>query len=126
MTNDYSLKSIRAASILTSSYVASDIVENSEKYNKAELFIKFAKGSLTDCQIKIEFSNDGTNYFQKSSDAITSGVNTLATNILKLTADNNFSYEFNVNARFIKISAIGTGTATSSSLALDLVMRKTG
>lgn len=117
------LEPVRSASILTNAYVAGTVIENAEKYNVMSLLIDFTKGSLTDCQIKVEGSMDGTNYYQLLSDSISAGVNSVAGLVYKLTANTAGSTTpLTINVKKIKISAIGTGTVTGSSLAISAIM----
>lgn len=123
MMESFIARTVRSAAILTSSYVAGTVLENCQKFNALILNIDFTKGSLTDCQIKIETSTDGTTYRQLHSDSITAGVNSPAALVYKFAADAACSTTPLVIAtKYIKISAIGTGTATSSSLAIEAVL----
>ena len=114
---------VRSAAILTNAYVAGEVIENSEKYNVMSIDFDFTKGLLTDAQIKVEVSIDGTNYYQLNSDSISSGTNTLSPLVYKLTTTGKGSTTpLTINTKYVKVSAIGTGTVTSSSLKLDVVM----
>lgn len=115
-------KSVRSAAILTNSYVAGNVIDNANSYNTMQLFVDFTVGSLTDCQIKIEFSIDGTDYYQHSYDSIAAGVNSITPSVIKLTATGKPVYTLPINANYIKISAIGTGTVTTSSLKITAVL----
>ena len=122
---DFVNKSVRAAAILTSSYVAGTVIENAQKFNQLVLNLAFTVGSLTDAQIKVEASVDGTNYYQVQEEVNTAGVITFVPLIYKLTATSSVvTKPVSINAKYIKISAIGTGTATSSSLAVNAILRK--
>ena len=65
-SENYINKAVRAAAILTNAYVSGDIITDAQSYNQLILEGYFTKGSLTDAQIKIEFSWDGTNYTQET------------------------------------------------------------
>lgn len=122
---DFIVKPIRSAAILTNSYVAGEVLENCQKYNALSLLIDFTKGSLTDCQIKVETSSDGTNYYTLLADSVSAGVNSIASLIYKMTANTAGSTTpLAINNKYIKISAIGTGTVTGSSLAIKAVLGK--
>lgn len=122
-TIDFINYKVRDAAILTNSYVAGNVLENCKTYNSLTINYKFTKGSLTDAQIKIEISNDNVSWHQLQTDSITSGVDTLTPLVYKLTADGNGSInKIYLNTKFIKISAIGTGTTTGSSLEIDGVL----
>lgn len=113
---------VRAAAVLTNSYVAGTVLSECSGYNQLMVLASFTIGSLTDCQIKIEFSNDGTTYYQETFDSISSGTNTESLGVRKLTATGNYRFAVPVRDRYIKISAIGTGTVTSSSLAITAIL----
>lgn len=113
---------VRSAAALTTSYVAGTVIENAYKFNTLSLEIAFTKGSLTSASIKVEVSEDGTNYYQLSSDSISSGVNSLQPLTYFLNANAAYSTTpLSINAKFIKISAIGVGTVTGSSMAIRAV-----
>lgn len=117
--------SVRAAAVLTGSYVAGTVISD-QNYtitaNQLQVYINFTLGSLTDCQIKIEFSSDGTNYYQETFDSISSGTNTHSLGVHKFTATGSYRLSIPVRDRHIKISAIGTGVVTGSSLQVDAIL----
>jgi hypothetical protein len=117
MNNNF--KHIRTAAILTNSYVAGTVIDDADSYNQLFLDCYFTKGSLTNAIVKVEFSYDGTNYTQESFGAVSGGVETesLGTHLIDTTG--NYSIAIPVVARYVKISAIGTGTVTDSSLKID-------
>lgn len=119
MFPNYNFNNIRSEAILTDAYVAATIIENAQNYSRLVIDAYFTIGSLTDCQIKIETSWDGVKYTQETASSISGGVNTNALLVHKLAATGNYEIIVPITARFIKISAIGTGTATSSKLELD-------
>ncbi len=122
---DFISRPVRAAAILTNAYVAGTVLEDCQKFNALSLLITFTKGSLTDAQIKVEVSNDGTNWYNLFSDSISAGVNTLTNLVYKLTADAKGSTTpVAINNRYIRISSIGTGTVTSSSLEIIAILGK--
>lgn len=117
MNNNYFL--VRAAAILTDAYVAGTVINECDSYNKLLVECYFTIGSLTDAQIKVETSYDGTNYTQETFGAVSAGVETDSLGVHKLTSDGNYSISVPlVAARYVKISAIGTGTVTNSSLKI--------
>lgn len=122
---DFINRPVRAAAILTNAYVAGTVLENTQKSNVMTINFDFTIGSLTDAQIKVEVSTDGVNYYHLQSDSISAGVNTLAGLVYKLTADATGSTTpLTINTKYIKVSAIGTGTVTDSSLAINVVLGK--
>lgn len=123
---NYEIFPIRSAAILTTGYVAGTVLNysnsNPSKANQLIIYAKFTIGSLTDCQIKVEFSHDGTNYYQETFSSISSGTDTLSLGVHKMTATGNYRIAIPIKDNYIKISAIGTGTVTSSSLAIDAII----
>jgi hypothetical protein len=122
---DYTVKTIRTAAILTTSYVAGTVLgptELVEANNQLNLYIAFTIGSLTDAQVKIEFSDDNTTWYQETAASYSTGVFTDAVAVHKYTASGNYRISIPIKDRYVKISSIGTGTVTSSSLGIKAVL----
>lgn len=126
---DYIIQSIRTAAILTNSYVAGTIVGNTTntshvfRQNELLLYVSFTIGSLTDLRIKIEFSPDNVTYYQETNSGNpSSGVVTDEVYERKYTASGNYRLAIPIKDRYIKISAKGTGTVTSSSCTIDAIL----
>lgn len=76
----------------------------------ASLFIRFTKGSLTNIVVKLQASWDGTTWY----DVVGATTGTL-------TADGNYFISCAVKgAKKVRASYTATGTATSSSIGVDL------
>ena len=143
----YAWRNVRAAAILTNAYVAGTVLgvptndnvpqqdgrvvaDPVEDLNFLAIEYDFTKGSLTDAQVQIEFSDDNSTFYVVQKGTVSAGVDTMTPFVIKVSADSK-GY-VNVNAecfsgapfktRYIRISAIGTGTVTSSSLALKAVI----
>lgn len=122
-------KVIRTAAILTTDYVAATILGGGrdeglvEEYNQLALYCIYSKGSLTSAEIKVESSYDGTNYVTETNMTISGGTITLNKGAFTTTEDGNFKITMPMTAKFIKVSAKGTGTTTSSSLALQAMLQ---
>jgi hypothetical protein len=121
-TGDYVKKSVRAAAILTNGYVAGTVLDQTHENNQLILLVDFAKGSLTDLQVKVEFSPDGTNYYQETFQAISGGTATETLGVHLMGASGLYRIPVQIMDRYIKISAIGTGTVTSSSATIDALL----
>lgn len=127
MTQDHKVYPVRTAAILTNAYVAGTTItgvggNGVHLTNQLELYVDFTIGSLTDAQIKIEFSNDNSAYFQESASSISGGTDTISLLVHKLTATGKYRIAIPIKDRFVKVSVIGTGTVTSSSLAIDAII----
>lgn len=126
MLNDYAIYPIRSAAILTGSYVAGTILGPTNgapaARNQLIIYADFTIGSLTDGQIKVEFSHDGTTYFQESFSSISTVLDTVSLGTHKFTATGKYRIAIPIKDNYIKISVIGTGTATSSTMTITAVL----
>lgn len=123
---DYVLQSIRTAAILTTSYVAGTVISydnaNPALRNQLNLLVSFTVGSLTSAEIKVEYSHDGTTYFQDTFESISGGTSTLSLGNYTFSSTGNYVISIPIKFSYIKISSKGTGTVTSSSLKIDAVI----
>ena len=124
---------IRASAILTGSYVVAKTFglndttgsRQDEQRRNVEsthllLDFTFTKGSLTYCFIKVEYSDDGATWFQQTSEATSAGVSTLSSQEYKLTGTGTGTVAVPlIKHIWMRVSAIGVGTVTSSSLAMQ-------
>ncbi len=126
MFQDYILQPIRSALILTNSYVAGTVLSyanvNPALRNQLNILVAFTIGSLTSSSIKVEYSHDGTTYYQETFLTITGGTAAASNGVYTMSATGNYIFSIPIKANYIKISAIGTGTVTSSSMTIDAVV----
>lgn len=128
---DYAYYIVRPAAILTTSYVAGNIIGNDKEFtsqpvslqNQLVLLIDFTIGSLTSVDIKIEVAGVSTDFYQLlAPSSFSGGVETPQPLTIHLTATTKFAYSLPTKYRYIKVSALGTGTVTSSSLAINSII----
>ena len=122
MIQNSKISTVRSAAILTTSYVTGTTIDTEGIRNQLILLADFTLGSLTDAQIKLEFSRDGSTWYQETFGSISAGVETLSLGVHKLTATGAYRISTSIMDRYIRVSAIGTGTTTSSSLAITAVI----
>lgn len=131
--SNYSLFDVRTAAILTNSYVSGTViggtVESQNLFYNNQLIIEidFTIGSLTNVIIMVEFSTDGITWFQQSYEdiAAATGVSTLRPRYHLIAATGKYRFEpITICEPYIRISASGTGTVTSSSLAVKAIIGK--
>lgn len=120
-------KALRTAVILTGAYVSAGTIENLGGIDQLVLKGAFTLGSLTSCDIKVEFSDGGDTFQQETvADSVSAGVTTVVSNVYRLSASQNFWIPIPLACvNRIKVSAIGNGTATGSSLSIDAIYVKT-
>nr|AKH46130.1 hypothetical protein [uncultured marine virus] len=119
---------IRAAAILTGSYVVAQTFGRTleEKTNNIEsshilIDYDFTKGSLTTADIKVEYSADGSTWFQHTSVSTSAGVATVSSAAYRLGASGVGTLAVPlIKHPYLRVSAIGNGTATGSSLTIDV------
>jgi len=113
------LITIREAAALTTSYVASDSF-NVEGANQLQLLVSFTKGDSDGCRLKIEFSQDGTEWYQESMVSEFPSVNDVKHTPItrKITDSANLVISMPISASIFRTSAqaITSGTGTSLSI----------
>ncbi len=126
MNQDYSIQSVRASSVLTTSYVAGTVLNysnvNPSQRNQLIIYAGFTIGSLTSAELKVEFSHDGTTYYQQTFTSVSGGTSTASLGSYAWTATGNYRLEIPIKDNYIKISVKGTGTVTSSLMVVDAVI----
>lgn len=122
LQDNYRAFSVRSAAILTGSYVAGTVLEGLDQYNQLILQIDFTKGSLTTMDLKVEFSPDGTNYYQETASAVSGGTSTETLLLHQYSATGAYRLAIPLKDSFVKVSVIGNGTATSSSCAIRAIV----
>jgi len=113
---------VRTSAILTGSYVAGTVLDKLQSQDKLALLADFTIGSLTSVDIKIEYSHDGTNYFQESAKSVSGGTITETLAVHRIAATGKYYIPLDMKARYAKISALGNGTATSSLLSISAIV----
>ena len=127
-TGDYVQRTVRAAAVLTDTYVAGTVLDATHEYNQLILLVSFTKASSTSMEWKVEFSPDGTNYYQESAEAISAGTATnreLEHTIVSANqsaAAQLYRFAIPITDRYIKVSVKATGTVTSTSVAVSAIL----
>lgn len=119
-TSASAITAARAAAILTNGYVASAAIDVSTS-NQVIFFINFTIGSLTDADLKVEFSPDGTNWYQETYAVISGDTSAETLGIHTYGASGAFRLPIEVAEKYIRISAIGNGTVTNSSMTIKMI-----
>lgn len=125
----YTLYNVRSAAILTSSYVAGTVIGPTSEGgltpsqgNQLIVYVSFTIGSLTSGELKVEFSNDGSTYYQQTFTSVSGGTSTATIGNYTWTATGNYRFEIPIKDAYIKISVKGTGSVTSSSMTVDAIL----
>lgn len=122
----YSLKSLRNSAVLTTSYVAGTVYQEQGlgqnidpiMNNQLMLYVALTLGSLTSAELKVEFSDDGTNWYQETSSSVSAGTSTDSLVTHTFTASGNYRLPISIADRKIRVSVKGTGTVTNSLMAV--------
>ncbi len=121
--SEYKKLPVRAAAILTTSYVAGAVIELNPNHNQLVIYLDFTLGSLTSLELKVEFSNNSTDFFQESHESsVAAGVATVVPKNYTVTATGKYRIPIPVKDRYVKISTKGTGTVSGSSAAVDVII----
>ena len=114
---------IRAAAILTTSYVAATVVDVSAS-NQITLKIRFTIGSADSCQIKMEISEDQS-LWEEQAYYYMSGDNAVYTAYpIQLESSCNIFIPIPVATTYVRFSARAVTDATGTSLALRVAKAK--
>lgn len=133
MALDFRTVVIRDAAILTGSYVVAAVDEtvagttrniDLSGVNQAVVYVDFTIGSLTSLELKMEFSPDGTNWYQETFQSISTGTATETLGVHTMIATGAYKIFVQTKDRYMRVSAKGTGTVTASSATLKLVYGK--
>jgi len=116
MEND----AVRAAAVLTTSYVASSTFVM-DRGNQLNLLCSFTIGSATAVRIKVEFSADKTTWVQETDVTLSGGVATHQTIYHRMTATGQFDIAIPTNYDFYRVSALAEDSGTNTSLAITAV-----
>lgn len=123
---DYMFWDVRNSAILTNGYVAGTVLNytnaNPALRNQLNVLVNFTKGLLTTAEVKIEYSSDGVNFFQDTFESITGGTSTLSLGEYTISSTGNYIISIPIKAAYIRISAKGTGTVTSSLMEIDAIL----
>lgn len=117
----------RAGAAVTTSYVAGNVID-AWKYDQLIIFLSNTKASLTSTEFIVEFSPDGTNWYQESAESISGGTATdreLAHTIVaanQSASAQGYRFAIPITDRYIRISVKGTGTVAASSVSLDVIV----
>lgn len=118
---------MRAAAVLTTGFVDSDIILGPTKYdpalrNQVNLLVAFTKGSLTSLDIKPQYSIDGVTWYDETFESISGAAAAMVNGLYNFTADGNYVISLPIKTPYFKFQARGNGTVTSSSLKVDAIL----
>ena len=113
---------LQAPTILTNAYVSAGVVTGLKQYNQLDIILLLTLGSLTSAQLKVEYSIDGTNWYQDSTITVAGGVTTVTLNVYSFTASGNYRISVPVSTQQVRISVIGTGSVAGSSAGISTVL----
>jgi len=129
MEGNYEFKDVRASAVLTTGYVAGTVLDysnvNPSQYNQLVILWSFTIGSLTSGELKVEFSHDGTTYYQETFSSVSSGTSTESLGEHTQTGTGNYRLAIPLKDNYVKISVKGTGTVTSSLCAVSAALGNT-
>lgn len=119
---NYLTTPVRAVLIPTTSYVAGTVIDNAQGFNQLDVLVAWVKEDATSCEVKVEFSVDGTNYYRETNATATGGSTALVLNEYTFTTAGNYRIQCPISARYAKVSVKGTGTLTTSTVGVTAVL----
>lgn len=110
----YQFHTVRTSAVLTNGYVAGTVIDTGGNDNQLIIYADFTKGNLTTAEIKVEFSDDNSDYYQETFQAIAAGVATETLGVHQMSATGKYRFLIPIKDRYIKISSNGTGDVANS------------
>ncbi|KKN55841.1 hypothetical protein LCGC14_0578320 [marine sediment metagenome] len=106
---------LRDSAILTNAYVTTNYTKLLG-YRDVAPYFKMTQGSLTSFQYIIQFSHNGTDWFNEVTETVGAGTitDTALVYTYTYTGDDNFMKTIPFNGSYIRLKVKGTGTVTSS------------
>ncbi len=117
----YQKTEVRASAILTTSYVAGDVIGPINDENQIVVLANYTKGSSDSAEIKIEFSPDNSTWYQESFGSISGGTDTISLAEHTIAASGLYRIPVPVKDNYVRVSVKGTGTMTSSLMDVSVV-----
>ena len=113
----------RASLVVTNSYVAGATIDT-WNYNQLMVYWGTTLGSLTSHQLKVEFSADGTTWYQETFESISgaTATSTAGEHSNTLSTTGSLRLALKITDRFVRISVKGTGTVTGSFASLEVML----
>ncbi len=121
-TASYSTKVVRPAAILTTSYDSWNVIGPVDSKNQLIVYFFYTKGDSTSAQLKIEFSDNWTDYVQETFNVVSGWTSTETLWERTFTTSGNYRIPVPIKDKYIKISTKATGTVTSSSVAINAIV----
>lgn len=118
MSIKYKSTEIRASAILTTGYVAT-AARLIDRKNQLNLLVAYTKGSSTGVDIKIQFSDDKTTWYEENSTALASGVLTHTVYAHRFTVAGNYVISVPITHRWYRVSVQAISDATGTLLAIQ-------
>jgi len=114
-------QTLREDAILTTSYVSSRDIRLTV-YHDIGLFFELTKGSLTSFQYKVQWSHDGTTWFDEATETVSASsiTDTVCSYTHTLAGDTNYYKPLPYRGNYLRVQVKGTGTVTGSSCAMYL------
>lgn len=132
MILDYSQQAtIRDSAVLTSSYVAGTVLSVPLK-NQLIIYVLFTKGLTTSMEMKVEFSQDNSSWYQEVEEFIDSGTATVrelthqVASANQSAAQQGYKFSIPITDRYVRISVKGTGVMTNSLVQIDASLGVSG
>lgn len=117
--NNLISKSIRCSTVLTTSFVASEIM-NIQGANQVQLLVSFEKGNSSGCRLKIEYSENGSIWYQESAIDEFPSINDVKHTLItrKIDDSGNYIISVPVSASYLMVSAQAITSGDNTLLSI--------
>ncbi len=113
---------VREAAPLTTSYIPSDSF-NIEGANQLQLMVSFIEGESNGCRLKVEFSEDGENWYQETSVLVHGDTEEAKHRLIvrKIDSSANALISIPVWTKYFRVSAAAVDSGEGTSLSITAI-----
>lgn len=113
---------VREAAPLTTSYVPSDSF-NIEGANQLQLMVSFTEGESKGCRLKMEFSEDGENWYQETSVLVYGDTEEAKHRLIvrRIDSSSNALISIPVWTKYFRVSAAAVDSGEDTSLSITAI-----
>ena len=117
---DYINKVVREEAVIGDAYDPTYIIDNVRIYSQMVVNVELLIGALTNAQLRIEFSPDGTTWFRETAASIDGLISLVEPIVFRFERSANFAIPVPICTNYVRLAVAGNGDATGSLLAINV------
>lgn len=114
------LASVALTTAFTTPVVIDMLNYNPALRNQLQVYLGLTKGAATSFDLLVEYSNDGTKWFQETFETITGGSAAMSLGLYNFTASGNYTVSLPIKSGRVRLSLRANGSPAAGDLgAID-------